>query len=60
MCLPAVHPMIHSASLLMPTATNQPTKDLTEGGDLREAQVYALGLYSHSCLDGIAGSVTDI
>jgi hypothetical protein len=37
-----------------------PTKDLTEGGDLREAQVDTLGLYSHSCLDGIAGSVTDI
>jgi hypothetical protein len=38
----------------------QPTKELTEGGDLRFAQVSALGLYSHSCLDGIAGSVTDI
>jgi hypothetical protein len=39
---------------------NQPTKELTEGGDLREAQVDALGLYSHSCLDGIAGSVTEV
>jgi hypothetical protein len=38
----------------------KPTKDLTKGGDLREAQVDALGLYSHSCPDGIAGSVTDI
>jgi hypothetical protein len=39
---------------------NEPTKDLTESGDLRFAQVDALGLYSHSCLDGIAGSLTDI
>jgi hypothetical protein len=43
------------------TRMNQPTKDLTEGGDLREeAQVDALGLHSHSCLGGIAGSVIDI
>jgi hypothetical protein len=40
--------------------TNQQTKDLTEGGDLRKAQVDVLGLYSHSCAEGIAGSVIDI
>jgi hypothetical protein len=33
--------------------TNQPTNDLTEGGDLREAQVDALGLSCHSCLKAL-------
>jgi hypothetical protein len=31
----------------------KPTKDLTEGGDLREAQVDALGLCCHSCLKAL-------
>jgi hypothetical protein len=35
--------------------TKQPTKGLTEGVDLREAQSTFLGLYSHSCVNRIAG-----
>jgi hypothetical protein len=38
---------------------NQPTKDLTDGGELREAQVDVPCLYSHSSIVLVDGSVTD-
>jgi hypothetical protein len=43
----------------MSAKTNQPTKVLTEGGDLRDAQVVIPLSDSHSSVTAYLGSITD-
>jgi hypothetical protein len=39
---------------------DHPINQRYEGRDLREVQVDAVGLYSHSCTESVAGSVTHL